>query len=169
MGEPLHQAPLPETDRGYEHSDVPIRPIAMFLVGLATMLIVVGALMAALFHLFEFGAAGNDPAPAPLAAESPQTPGPLLQTSPRQDLQQMRQREQSWLDTPAWMDRERGVARIPIDRAMAATAERGLTNWPAVDASQAPPRESERDSKQPAARTPEGSGLQTPGEGSGAR
>jgi hypothetical protein len=89
----------------------------------------------------------------------------LLQVSPRQDLEQMRRREDATLNTPSWVDKERGVARIPIDRAMMITAERGLPEWPAVEATAAPPAATERSVPEPAADTPAGSGRQTPVEG----
>ena len=165
MGEPIHGAPQPTTTkRGYEHSDVPIRPVAMFLVGLAVLLMVAGGLTAGLFYWFEVNAARVDPAPAPLAAAAPETPGPLLQVSPRDDLQQVRQREEAQLMTPAWVDKDRGVARIPIDRALEVTAQRGLPNWPAVDAA-AQPAAGDRDAREPAARSGEGSGPLTTAEG----
>jgi hypothetical protein len=169
MGEPIHGTPIPpSTDRGYEHSDVAIRPLAIFIAGLAITLIIVTGLMAALFWIFESGAEKRDPAPLPLAEESPSTPGPLLQVSPREDLDQMRQREHQVLSTPAWVDRDRGVARIPIDRAMALAAERGLPNWPVVEEPQPQAdgaTEADRAPRTPEARTDEGTGQSTPVEG----
>jgi hypothetical protein len=167
MGEPLHGSIVPPTaDRGYEHSDVAIRPLAMFIAGLAISLIIVSGIVALLFWLFESGAEKNDPAPLPLAQENTVTPGPLLQVSPRQDLQLLREREELLLSTADWIDRDRGIARIPVDRAMARIVEHGLPEWPAVEASPASQaEEADRDPQEPAARTPEGSGQSTPIEG----
>jgi hypothetical protein len=166
MGEPVRGAPVPPTvDQGYEHSDVPIRPLGMFIAILAISLMVVSGIVAALFWIFEGEAAETDPPPLPLAEENPTTPGPLLQVSPRGDLDQMRERERQQLDTPAWVDRDRGVARIPIDRAMTLTAEHGLPNWPAVEEPQAQPDANERAPQTHESRTPEGTGQTTPVEG----
>ncbi len=166
MGEPVRGTPVPlSTDRGYEHSDVAIRPLALFIAGLAISLVVVTGIVAALFWLFERGAAATDLPPLPLAEENPVTPGPLLQVSPRADLDEMREREQRQLNTSAWVDKERGVARIPIDRAIALTAERGLPNWPAVEGPEAQPGVNDRATQTPEARTPEGTGQTTPVEG----
>jgi hypothetical protein len=41
-----------------------------------------------------------------------------LQTHPLQDLQAVRQVEDTRLDHYAWIDREHGIAQIPIERAM---------------------------------------------------
>ena len=53
-------------------------------------------------------------------------PEPRIQVSPTADLQEMLKREQAILHTYGWIDRSRGVVRIPIDRAMQLIAERGL-------------------------------------------
>jgi hypothetical protein len=138
MGEPIHGTPIPATtDRGYEHSDVPIWPLVMFLAGLAVSLIVVSGVVAWLFFVFERRAEELDPKPLPLAEQAPPTPGPLLQVSPRQDVELLREREQQVLSGVGWVDRERGVAQIPIGRAIALTVDRGLPEWPAADGSAA--------------------------------
>jgi hypothetical protein len=53
-------------------------------------------------------------------------PEPRLQTNPRGDLLALREKEDRLLTTYGWVDRNSGVVRIPIDRAMALTVERGL-------------------------------------------
>jgi hypothetical protein len=133
MGEPLRrpQDP-PTTNRGYEHSDVAIRPLVIFLTGLALSLIVVSGIVAALFFLFEREAEEVDPVPSPLAEAEQPIPGPLLQVMPRQDLDEFREREQRQLDATLWIDEPRGIARIPLEQAMEFTAKNGLPNWPAA-------------------------------------
>jgi hypothetical protein len=166
MGEPVHGTPHPPTvEQGYEHSDVPIRPLMISLGILAAMLVVVSGVVAGLFYLFEASAAKSDPKPLPLAAEQPATPGPLLQVSPRQDLEEFREHEQRELTTPAWIDREAGVARIPIELAIKQVAERGLPEWPAVEGEAAQPGAGDRSPEEPAARAPQGTGQTTPIEG----
>jgi hypothetical protein len=53
-------------------------------------------------------------------------PEPRLQTEPREDLRNLRESEERTLTTYGWVDRNAGVVRIPIDRAMTLTVERGL-------------------------------------------
>src|SRR5688572_24747566 len=176
MGEPVRGTTVPPTvEQGYEHSDVPFRPLAMFIAILAVSLAVVIGIVAGLFWLFESEAAETDPAPLPLAEENPVTPGPLLQVSPREDLDDMHKREQRQISSSAWVDRDRGVARIPIDRAIALAAERGLPNWPVADTGSPQGEQAgeaaaaDRKPQTPEARTPEGTGQTTPVEGGGER
>ena len=165
MGEPVRGALHPATvDQGYEHSDVPIRPLMIFLGALAGMLIIVSGIVAGVFYLFEASAERSDPQPSPLAMKVPDTPGPLLQVSPRQDLEVLRERAERELMTPAWIDRDGGIARIPIDRARSLVAERGLPEGPPVEGAGAQSGAGDRAPQEPAARSPEGTGLETPPE-----
>jgi hypothetical protein len=133
MGEPLREPQdPPTTDRGYEHSDVAIRPLVIFLAGLTLSLIVVSGIVAALFFLFESEAEEADPVPSPLAEAEQPIPGPVLQVMPQQDLKQFRAREQQQLNATEWIDEPRGIARIPLGQAMELTVKNGLPAWPAV-------------------------------------
>jgi hypothetical protein len=53
-------------------------------------------------------------------------PGPNLQSDPHGVLIALRQREDSVLTGYAWVNKDAGIARIPIDRAMALLAKKGL-------------------------------------------
>ena len=70
--------------------------------------------------------------PHPLARDVGRSapPAPVLQTNPRADLLALRAQERSILDTYAWVDKERGIVRIPIEKAMELTAKRGLLARP---------------------------------------
>lgn len=50
-------------------------------------------------------------------------PAPRLQPDPARDLAALRRREQERLAGYGWVDRERGVAHIPIERAMQLLAQ----------------------------------------------
>ncbi len=52
-------------------------------------------------------------------------PVPRLQVNPDRDIEEHRDREEAILSSYAWIDRQQGLARIPIDRAMAALAKDG--------------------------------------------
>lgn len=60
------------------------------------------------------------PTPNPVAARlgPRQPPAPRLQADPRADLDALRARDARILETYEWIDRDAGIARIPIDRAM---------------------------------------------------
>lgn len=68
-----------------------------------------------------------DPRPPAIeAARRPVVPpGPRLQKSPESELADFRAEEQRTLEGMAWVDRGRGVARVPIERAIDAVAGAG--------------------------------------------
>lgn len=53
-------------------------------------------------------------------------PEPRLQAHPLRDLVDLRAAENAILETYGWVDRDAGVVRIPIERALELTAQRGL-------------------------------------------
>jgi hypothetical protein len=52
----------------------------------------------------------------PMADEAP--PAPALQAAPRQDLEEIRRRQERRLEGYEWSDRKRRFVRVPIERAM---------------------------------------------------
>ena len=56
-------------------------------------------------------------------------PPPLLQINPAADLAAFREAERQRLATYGWVDRSRGVVRIPLERALSLTLDRGLPGW----------------------------------------
>ena len=112
----------------HETSDADVK--AVFAFGLGLM--IVGAMILFLVWLLlgylSRREAGSGARQFPLAAEQ-QTrlpPEPRLQTNPRQDLIDLRAREDAILNTYGWVDKTRGIVRIPIREAMRLTVERGL-------------------------------------------
>ncbi len=61
----------------------------------------------------------------------PPVAAPVLQISPRADMTRFRAEEQAEMSAYGWVDREKGVVRVPIDRAMANVAKDGIPGWPA--------------------------------------
>lgn len=58
---------------------------------------------------------------------SERPPAPRLQAHPTADLAVLRASEQVRLNSYAWVDREHGIARVPIERAMAMLAQQHST------------------------------------------
>ena len=118
----------------HEGSDFSIKGLGIFLAALAITMIVTGVLMVGLFDIFLREAEEADVSPSPLAesGEPPAPPGPLLQVAERLDLRLHREAQEKLIQEPAWIDRDRGVVRIPIERAIKLTAERGFPDWPPV-------------------------------------
>lgn len=118
----------------HEDSDVSIRSLGIFLAGLAITMVITGAVVVWLFNIFLKQAEEADVSPSPLAGSSTPAPpsGPLLQVAERYDLRVHREAQQKLIHETAWIDRQQGVVRIPIGRAIELTAERGLPDWPPV-------------------------------------
>jgi hypothetical protein len=53
-------------------------------------------------------------------------PAPRLQQNPQQALRELRAAQQSQLTGYGWVDKDAGIARMPIEEAMRIVVERGL-------------------------------------------
>jgi len=100
-----------------------------YVVYFAIALVVVGAMAYLgvwwMFRQLQREQAQAEPAPVQVTAPSPlPATEPRLQISPQGDLEELRRQENAVLSTYRWIDREKGVARIPIDRAMKVFIER---------------------------------------------
>ena len=129
MGTLRHpEAPPPEVSIGHEKRDVSARPIALSALGLAGVCAAAFMLMRLLFNFFAVLESRQSAPPSPLAGAYglKEPPEPRLQVSPLADLQALRARDAAALHSYAWVDRDAGVVRIPIERAIAVLAERGL-------------------------------------------
>jgi hypothetical protein len=114
--------------RGHEVRDVSMRWMA--ISGVILVLLLAGAFvtMRWAFDLLAARAAGSQPEPATLVAGSGPAgpPEPRLQANPRLELREARAGEDAILSTYGWSDREKGIARMPIEEAMRIAVERGL-------------------------------------------
>ena len=95
-------------------------------IGMGALLIV-GAIAFGVFAAFVAVHVGNDGQPPPRLAAGFRNPpaiaGPVaLQPDPAHDIAAFRAQKRQWLGTYGWVDREHGIARIPIERAMALLA-----------------------------------------------
>lgn len=100
--------------------------IALFGVGLLMLL----GLAFVLTHWFFAYLAAGPPRKVAGADELLQArrlpPPPRLEPEPTEELRELRAAEDSLLGSYGWVDRKAGIARIPIDRSIELTAERGL-------------------------------------------
>jgi len=112
----------------HEESDVNIYAVFAFGAGLLVIGAIVSLLIFVLFRYFDVREAARVPPAYPLAMsrETRMPPEPRLQTDPRQDLSDLRAKEDELLTSYGWVDKNAGVVRIPIDAAMKLTLERGL-------------------------------------------
>jgi hypothetical protein len=126
-------APASELNRsvpepGHETSDVSIRPIVRFGIGLGVATALISVALWGLFRLYDREERKQDrPLPPMVAASLARTPPePRLEPDPLAPRRRIRAREDAVLTTYGWVDRRTGVVRIPIDRAMELLVERGL-------------------------------------------
>ena len=61
-------------------------------------------------------------------------PAPRLQSDPAVDLQAMQAAQRGQTDAYGWEDRERGIVRIPVARAMEILGQRGADAWTPLEA-----------------------------------
>ena len=115
-------------DVRHEESDVNIRAIFGFGIGLAVAGIVISFVVWLLFQYFEARESRKVTPEFPLAAQQGNRlpPEPRLQTNPRADLADLRAQEENVLETYGWIDKNASVVRIPIEEAMKLTVQRGL-------------------------------------------
>ena len=112
----------------HETSDVSIGGILGFALGLFMTGAAISCFVWLLFLFFGAREARRVRPEFPLAAgqESRVPPEPRLQTNPRQDLRDLRSAEDMVLNSYGWVDKNAGIARIPIREAMKLTVQRGL-------------------------------------------
>ena len=112
----------------HEQSDANITAVLGFGAGLFAVIVAVCLIILGLFGFFDRREGVQAPSEYPLAAAQGQRvpPEPRLQTDPRQDLANLRAKEDEQLGSYGWVDKNAGVVRIPIDAAMRLTLERGL-------------------------------------------
>ena len=67
----------------------------------------------------------------PLRLPLPPTPSPRLQANPSEDMAKFYRDEMLRLNGTGWIDKQRGIAHIPIADAMRLTAQQGIPDWPA--------------------------------------
>ena len=111
---------------GHELSDIQPKNIALFGAALAAMIAAAAVAAYALFGFFNTSITKTRPAPSPLSYSREPTPAPRLSLRPGDELSAMRAEENKILSSYDWVDRDHGVVRIPIERAIEILADRGL-------------------------------------------
>lgn len=113
---------------GYQPDQASAKIAAGALLGVLALIALAGA---AVFGMFSAFHAQLAPAPPGLETAALPRAGPRLETDPRADRIALEARERAQIEVYGWADRDHGIARIPIERAMALQAQRG---WPKPEA-----------------------------------
>jgi hypothetical protein len=131
-------APLAPAPGGYEKSDLRARPIVWF-AGILTLAILLSGLAAyGLYRGFGWLEADRLQTPASPLASRTLPPEPRLQVEAPKELRALRAAEDAVLTSYGWVNKEAGVARVPIQRAMQLVLERGLPMPPKGPAAKVP-------------------------------
>jgi len=120
-------AELHNPDVAHEESEIDIRTVLSFAVGLAAVVLVSSALVWVMFQMLEARAEKNDPQLSPLALPAGrQPPAPRLLEHEPENLLKFRMEETKKLEGYGWVDEKAGVARVPIEEAKKLIVQHGL-------------------------------------------
>jgi hypothetical protein len=115
----------PARSPGYETRDANARGVFYFLVYLGSGIVLSVLVCWGLFRYFSAEYAQSAPA-SPFAETRIVPSSPQLQVNPIEDLQKFREQQQSALEEYAWENRQNGMVRVPIERAMELLLQKGL-------------------------------------------
>lgn len=137
---------------GHEQSEVSVRLIVVSLAFLAVFTFLVCVLVVGIFNYLH---AEYHTAEAERLAQPVIPPEPRIEVYGPRQLGNLRAHEDHVLNTYAWVDKDAGVVRIPVDRAIDLLAQKGLPSHNYLDdilAGRKPPV-----TKPPVATKPQGS------------
>lgn len=118
-GKPTHHL----TD--HEDRDIPVNAIGKAVAVIAVFLVVVHFLIWFLYQEFvsEKQLAKQPPAKEKTVEEKRVLVEPELQTHPKRDLQEYLAEQKKHLESYGWVSQEKGIAHMPIEKAMHMVAE----------------------------------------------
>jgi hypothetical protein len=107
---------------GFEQTDANVFAVGKFAVALVLITILAMGLVFGVFSYLKNmeGGEAKDIEPTKVFPE------PRLQKTPIPDLQEVREAENKVLTTYGWVDRQKGVVRIPIAQAMDLLVKKGI-------------------------------------------
>ncbi len=138
----LHPEHIRNPEVSYEHRDLSARGVLLFLIVLAVAGVFIHLI---LWGMFRYLGQQITPQPPSAALVTPARtlprgdparafPAPQLQPDPVADLNKFRDRQEEILNSYDFVDKNNGVVRIPIERAIQIIAQRGLPTRPPVQA-----------------------------------
>jgi hypothetical protein len=110
---------------GHETTDASIRNLLIFGAGLS-LLIIAGLIVSRGVFRYFVGHQGLGPPASPFENVRTLPPEPRLQVTAPLDLKQYKTAQDGILNSYGWVDRQAGVVRIPIERAMDILLRRGF-------------------------------------------
>jgi hypothetical protein len=113
------------TERRYETQDVTLHTMVYSALGLA-VLVILGFLASLFVFRYYVRVQKLGPPASPFDNTRTLPPPPLLQVHPAEDLKAYRAEEDAILGSYGWADKSAGTVRIPIERAMELSLQRGF-------------------------------------------
>jgi hypothetical protein len=138
--QPIHR---PTTDQatpdpdGYEHEDLSPSGPFYFFAGLVLLVLVIYLIAFGMFRFLDSYESTHQPPVSPMATPEADTrtmtheetqafPQPRLEENERTELRSLIENEDRELATYDWVDKDKGIVRIPIARAMELIVQHGL-------------------------------------------
>ena len=122
---------------GYEHEDLSPTGVIYFMIGLAVVVVVIYFIVFGMYRFLDTYEKAHQPAMSPMVTPQADTrfvthentrafPEPRLEENERTQLRQIIEDQDRKLATYNWVDKNKGMVQIPIDRAMDLLVQRGL-------------------------------------------
>jgi len=126
MEEDLQRRSMLKSSVGHEGQDADIRPIVLTGIGLALTVVVVGAIVYGSFRYLETHPITSVQSNPMAVFDSQIPPTPRIEEHPAIEIEELHDQEDQTLSTYGWIDKNKGVVRIPIDRAIELQLQRGF-------------------------------------------
>jgi hypothetical protein len=122
----LHREAKTDLPAGHELSDLRPGYVAFFGIGLFVVLVISAAIASLIIHYKTVQHTRQDTPIPRLAGEREAMPDRRLQIDAPNELRQLRAAEETALNGYGWVDKDAGIVKIPVDRAMEILAKKGL-------------------------------------------
>ena len=130
----------------FEHEDLGTRGVFAFMVGLAVVGVVIYFIIVGMYSFLDKYERSQMSTASPLVTSKGvmsrvvtqedmdkafrDNGAPMLETNERTQLRDFLMNQENQLNSYGWVNKEKGVAHIPIERAMELVAQRGLPTVP---------------------------------------
>lgn len=112
-------------EKGHEIRDVNVSRVILYGFGMLVVVVVIGIILSAVVYKNMGWFMRQDPATPQFQATSDQLPPmPRLEVRGWKDMDEFRAAEQKQLESYGWVDKDRKIVRIPIEKAMELTARK---------------------------------------------
>ncbi|PAY04706.1 hypothetical protein CK489_36490 [Bradyrhizobium sp. UFLA03-84] len=107
----------------FERSDIATNAVAWIAAGLGAFVLIVPLVMPLIFPQSSHYA-------SPTARPALSSNAPPLEVAPSDELARARRSDAEVTGTYGWVDRDRGIVRVPVKRATEMLLRKGLPGWP---------------------------------------